>query len=48
MYPLGKTLTEILPGGIDVQSHRWFSLNADADMRWIMTCPMVNAGLSIS
>jgi primosomal protein N' (replication factor Y) len=32
MYPLGKTLTEILPGGIDVQSHLWFSLNADADI----------------
>jgi hypothetical protein len=31
MYPLGKALTEILPGGIDVQSHLWFSLNANAD-----------------
>jgi primosomal protein N' (replication factor Y) (superfamily II helicase) len=30
LHPLGKVLGELLPGGIDVKSERWFRLAADA------------------
>ena len=31
LYPLGKALTEILPGGINVQSQQWVSLTTAGD-----------------
>ena len=32
LYPLGRALTEILPGGINVQSQRWVSLATAGDV----------------